>query len=136
MYYRFKELDIFPDRQIIELHKPECFKNKYEGTTVIIDATEIYIEKPSNPEAQQLTFSTYKNTNTLKALVGITPSGSVCFISDLYGGCISNKEVTSKSGFIDKLQRADEVMADRGFNIQEMLASKGVKVNVPPFMNQ
>ncbi|XP_074632478.1 uncharacterized protein LOC141890838 [Acropora palmata] len=136
MYYRFKELDIFPDRQIIELHKPECFKNKCEGTTVIIDATEIYIEKPSNPEAQQLTFSTYKNTNTLKALVGITPSGSVCFISDLYGGCISDKEITSKSGVIDKLQRADEIKADRGFNIQEMLASKGVKVNVPPFMNQ
>ena len=43
----------------------------------------MYIEKPSNPEAKQLTFSTYKNTNTLKALVGITPSGSVCFISDL-----------------------------------------------------
>ena len=83
MYYRFKELDIFPDRQIIESHKPACFKNKYKGTTVIIDATEMYIEKPSNPEAQQLTFSTYKNTNTLKALVGITPSGSVCFISDL-----------------------------------------------------
>ena len=58
------------------------------------------------------------------------------FISDLYGGCISDKEITSKSGFIDKLQRGDEVMADRGFNIQEMLALKGVKVNVPPFMNQ
>ena len=136
MYYRFKELDIFPDRQIIELHKPACFKNKYKGTTVIIDATKMYIEKPSNPEGQQLTFSTYKNTNTLKALVGITSSGSVCFISDLYGGCISDKEITSKSGFIDKLQRGDGVMAHRGFNIQEMLASKGVKVNVPPFMNQ
>ena len=82
-YYWFNELDIFPDRQIIESRKPACLKNKYKGTTVIIDATEMYIEKPSNPEAQQLTFSTYKNTNTLKALVGITPSGSVCFISDL-----------------------------------------------------
>ena len=102
MYYRLKELDIFLDRQIIELHKPACFKNKYKGTTVIIDATEIYTEKPSNPEAQQLTFSTYKNTNTLKALVGITPSGGVCFISDLYGGCISDKEITSKSGIFKK----------------------------------
>ena len=61
MYCSFKELDIFPDKQIIELHKPACFKNKYKGKTVIIDATEIYIEKPSIPEAQQLTFSTYYN---------------------------------------------------------------------------
>ena len=27
-------------------------------------------------------------------------------------------------------------MAELGFNIQEMGASKGVKVNFPPFMNQ
>lgn len=108
MYFRFKELDHrFPDREIIELHKPACFRNKYKGTIVIIDATE-----------QQYSL----------ALVGVTPSGSVCFISYLYGGSISDKE-TSKFGFIDKLQRGDEVMADRGFNIQEMLASKGARVN-------
>jgi len=36
MHYRFKELDIFPDRQIIELHKPAYFKNKYKGTTLMM----------------------------------------------------------------------------------------------------
>ena len=27
-------------------------------------------------------------------------------------------------------------MADRGFNIQDMLARKGVNVKIPPFMNE
>jgi len=67
-FFRFKELDIFLSREIVQLHLPECFCKKYSTTTLIIDATEIYIEKPNNPEAQQLTFSSYKNSNTLKAL--------------------------------------------------------------------
>ena len=46
MYYRFKELVIFPDRQILELHKPACFRNNYKGTTVIIsDATEMHRDR-------------------------------------------------------------------------------------------
>ena len=54
MFFRFKEVDIFPSRHIVHLHKPKCFAKKYSSTTLIIDATEIYIEQPSNPEAQQL----------------------------------------------------------------------------------
>ena len=135
MFFRFKELDVFPSKEIVKLHMPECFIKKYSSTTIIIDATEIYIEKPNNPEAQQLTFSSYKNANTLKALVGIVPIGAISFISTLFGGSISDKELTQKSDLVDKLQHGDCIMADRGFNIQEMLASKGVKVNVPPFMN-
>lgn len=122
--------------EIVKLHLPECFCKKYSTTTLIIDTTEIYIEKPNNPEAQQVTFSSYKNSNTLKALVGILPKGRISFISTLYGGSISDKELTQKSGLIEKLQYGDVIMADRGFNIQEMLACKGVKVNVPPFMNE
>ena len=136
MYFRFKEVDIFPSRHIVHLHKPKCFAKKYSSTTLIIDATEIYIEQPSNPEAQQLTFSSYKNSNTLKALVGIIPKGSIAFVSTLFGGSISDKEITLRSGLVEKLKYGDCIMADRGFNIQEMLASKGVSVNVPPFMNE
>ena len=136
IFFRFKELDVFPSREIVQLHLPECFRTKYSTTTLIIDATEIYIEKPNNPEAQQVTFSSYKNSNTLKALVGIVPKGGISFVSTLFGSSISDKELTQKSGLIEKLNYGDAIMADRGFNIQEMLAFKGVKVNVPPFMNE
>ena len=136
MYFRFKEVDIFPSGYIVHLHKPKCFAKKYSSTTLIIDATEIYIEQPSNPEAQQLTFSSYKNSNTLKALVGIIPKESIAFVSTLFGRSISDKEITLRSGLVEKLQYGDCIMGDRVFKIQEMLASKGVSVNVPPFMNE
>lgn len=97
MYFRFKEVDVFPSCHIVHLHKPKCFAKKYSSTTLIIDATEIYIEQPSNPEAQQLTFSSYKNSNTLKALVGIIPKGSIAFVSTLFGRSISDKEITLRS---------------------------------------
>ena len=57
-------------------------------------------------------------------------------MSTLFGGSISDKEITLRSGLVEKLKYGDCIMADRGFNIQEMLASKGVSVNVPPFMNE
>ena len=127
LFFRFKELDLFPSQEIVKLHMPECFIKIYPFTTLIIDATEIYIEKPNNPEAQQVTFSSYKNTNTMKALVGIVPKGAISIVSTLFGGSIFDEELTQKSGLVDKLQHGDRIMADRGFNIQEMLASKGVK---------
>ena len=90
---------------------------------------------PSNPSAQQLTFSNYKNHNTAKALVGITPSGAICFISDLYGGNISDKKLTVESGILKLLEHGDSIMADRGFTIEDVLPP-GVSLNVPPRLNE
>lgn len=39
IFFRFKELDVFPSREIVQLHLPECFRKKYSTTTLIIDAT-------------------------------------------------------------------------------------------------
>ena len=96
IFFRLKELYLFPSREIVQLHMPECFCKKYSTTTLIIDATEIYIEKPNKPEAQQVTFSSYKDSNTLKGLVGIVPKRGISFVSTLYGGSISDKELTQK----------------------------------------
>ena len=61
---------------------PKAFKDSYPTTHCIIDATEIFIQTPSNPQAQQLIYSSYKNQNTLKALVVVTPSGAISFVSN------------------------------------------------------
>ena len=80
---------------------PACFKQLYPTTRVIIDATEIFIETPSLPELQQMTYSSYKNHNMYKALIGISPGGAITFVSKLFPGSISDKELTRKSGLLD-----------------------------------
>ena len=44
-------------------------------------------------------------------------------MSKLYSRSISDKEIVNVSGFLEKLQPGDAVMADKGFNIQDYLAS-------------
>ena len=100
----------------------------------IIDATEFFLERPALPELQQLTYSSYKNHNTYKGLIGISPSGAVRFIFDLYRDSISDKELTRCSGILDLLEEGDSVMADRGFDIKEDLDLLGVRLNIPQFM--
>ena len=105
LYHKFKEIPIWPSRLQVQSTMPIQFRLQYPNTRIIIDATEVFIQRPSNPNAQQLTFSSYKNHNTAKALAGITPSGAFSFISSLYGGSISDRELLVSSGLLDKLNR-------------------------------
>ena len=134
LFVKLKELPLWPPRELVKARMPQQFKEKYPTTRVILDATEIYIERPHLPELQQMTFSNYKNCNTFKALVGISPDGVVTFVSSLFPGSISDKSLTRKSGVLELLEEGDSVMADRGFDIEEDLLLKGVHLNIPPFL--
>ena len=79
-------------------------------------------------------YSSYKHHSTLKALVGIAPSRAITFMSDVYEGSISDKDIVVKSGLLDILNPGDLVIADRGFKIEDVLQSKKVSLNIPPFL--
>ena len=82
---------------------PESFKKDYPNTRIIIDATEFLIERPSSLLTQACTFSPYKNTNTIKVLIGVTPSGAISFVSEAYEGSISDCKLVEVSGLLEKM---------------------------------
>ena len=116
MYLRFKEINLWPPRPLVNSFMPKVLKDLYPSTRVIIDAIEVFIETPSLPELQQMTYSSYKNHNTYKSLVEISPGGAVIFVSKLYPGSITDRQLTKKSGLYDVLEAGDAVMADRGLS--------------------
>ena len=89
---------------------------------------------PSSYRRQSVTFSSHKNHNTAKGLLGISPSGYPSFVSSLYVGRISDKKITKNCGILDLLEPGDQIMADRGFDIADDLPS-GVTLNIPAFLN-
>jgi hypothetical protein len=123
----------WPSKLKIQKYMPLCFKLKYPHTRVIIDCTELYVQRAKNPTAQSSTWSNYKSHNTYKALVCISPNGQFVFVSKLWTGNISDRAITERSGFIDLLEKGDHVMADRGFLIKDLLLKKGAYLNMPPF---
>ena len=65
-----------------------------------------------------------------------TPTGSVVFVSDAYGGSVSDREIFERCGIIDLLSENDVILCDRGFNIQDLVASKNVTISKPEFLQK
>ena len=47
-----------------------------------------------------------------------------------WGGRASDKLLTMQTGFLDKLQHGDFVLADRGSLLEEEMAAKGAVLNI------
>ncbi|XP_078377811.1 uncharacterized protein LOC144660965 [Oculina patagonica] len=134
MYFKFGQINIWLSRKLVDATMPESFKIKYKSTRVIIDCTEVKCQMPSSLQLNGELFSSYKNHTTLKGLVGISPGGAVTFISQLYTGSISDREIVRRSGFLElPFDDKDSIMADKGFTIQDLLPL-GVTLNLPPFL--
>ena len=134
MYYQFKEIELFQDKDTVQEYMPEGFKNQFPKTRIILDGTEVPIEKPSNVADQRSTWSQYKHTNTLKVVAGISPRGVTTFVSHAYGGSASDREIIEKELLDGRFESGDSIMADRGMLVQDLFATQNVQVNTPTTM--
>ena len=93
----------WPERDVLRLTMPLSFRRFFKKCCVIIDCTEIFMERPSDLLARAQVWSNYKHHSTMKFLIGITPQGTVSFVSRCAGGRISDKEITEQAGIMDYL---------------------------------
>ena len=136
LYLRLGFIPIWPSAESVQENLPQSFKDLYPSTLLVIDVTEVKCEVSSSLPLQSQLYGSYKRHTTLKGLPAITPDGAMAFIAQLYGGSISDREIVVRGGFLDLLKISTpglSVMADKGFDIQDLLIESGMKLNIPPF---
>lgn len=120
----------------VKSNLPEEFSD-FPDTQVIIDCTEIRCQTPSSPLLQSEMYSNYKSHCTMKGLIGIAPHGPVTFVSQLYAGSVSDREIFKQCRITKRLTEdmVDKgmVMVDKGFLISDCVSCK---VYCPPFLSR
>ena len=92
----------------------------------------MFIERPKSLSAQATTWLDYKQHNTFRFLVGITPTEFISFLCSCYEGRTNDKFIHRDSRFYDLLERDDEVTVHRRLQIQENLLLHFCRLVVPP----
>ena len=124
----------WPELAEVRANMPRCF-SKFKNTRVVVDCTEIPINRPKCLTCRQVTYSQYKGQHTAKVMVGVSPAGLVTFISKVYGGRVSDKAIYQQSGLAEMLEPyVDAVMADKGFLIEDVYEQTCVQLYRPPFL--
>ena len=115
---RLKSMIVWPERDDLRRTMPHCFRQAFrDKVAVVVDCFEVFVEWPSNLLVRSLTWSSYKHHNTVKLLIGITPQGSVSYISESWEGRVSDKYLTEHCGIFNNLLPGHIMLADRGFDI-------------------
>ena len=99
LFAKLRFLIVWPSQETAWKNMPQIFKDLFPHTRCIIDCVDIFIERPYSYKARAQTYSNYKNHNTIKCLIGITPNGADSFISKCWGGRATDKHIAHHSGF-------------------------------------
>ena len=100
---RTAHLIMWTDRATLRQTMPTSFRKFFRDCCVIIDCTEVFMERPSDLLARAQVWSHYKHHSHSKVLLGISPQGTISYVSDCVGGRLSDKEILEKSKLLQHL---------------------------------
>ena len=86
LYVKTKPLIKWPDREVLRLTMPTSFRKFFKKCAIIIDCTEVFVERPTDLLARAQVWSNYKHHSTIKFLIGISPQGTISYLSECAGG--------------------------------------------------
>ncbi|EFX71370.1 hypothetical protein DAPPUDRAFT_227966 [Daphnia pulex] len=132
----FSRAVFWPSQGSLKKTMPMCFRMDFFNTAAILDCFEIQIDTPHIPTDQAASFSSHKQRTTVKYLISVSPQGSFNFVSNGFCGRVSDKQVVIDSGILNNLKHGDLILADRGFPLEEVVASRGAQFMVPAFMKE
>ena len=133
LYNKLKPLIIWPTRDVLLKTMPMVFRKHCPRCVVILDCFKIFLDRPSDLLARAQTYSHYKHHNTVKYLIGVTPQGTVSYISEGWGGRTSDKYITEHCSLLQNLLPGDTVLADRGFDISDSVGFHCSILKIPTF---
>ncbi|KAK6490659.1 hypothetical protein HHUSO_G5260, partial [Huso huso] len=123
LYTALGSISIWMSPEDVKANLPNDFKN-YPDTQVVIDCTELKCQTPSSVLLQSEMYSNYKSHCTTKGMLGMVPHGAVTFVSSLYAGSVSDKEIFKQSGLLSLLTKDMAVMEDKGFLVDNCVPCK------------
>ncbi|XP_076858248.1 uncharacterized protein LOC143512151 isoform X2 [Brachyhypopomus gauderio] len=109
--------------EVVRAHLPPEFA-AFPDTQVVLDCTEIFCQTPSSLLLQSEVFSACKSHSSFKAMIGVAPHGAITFVSGLYAGSMSDREIFKLSGIINLLTPDMAIMVDKGFLVDNLAPCK------------
>ncbi|XP_029850196.2 uncharacterized protein LOC115332061 [Ixodes scapularis] len=124
------EAVFFPSKESV-LGNLTVYFSPFKNTRVVLDCTEITLERPGDLASRISTYSHYKNY-TAKVLVGM-----ITFVGTAFGGRTSDSFLTKESAILDQcVPYVDHGMVDKGFLIESLCDDARVRMDRPPFLRK
>ncbi|PFX26981.1 RNA-directed DNA polymerase from mobile element jockey [Stylophora pistillata] len=131
----YKDAIVAANSTRLNKHMPNFSSPCTQHCRAIIDAHEIKVQAPSSLVLNSEMYPSHESHTTYQGNVVISPSGEIIHTSSLFEGSISDKELIKQSSLLPLLQPGDQIMADKGFVIQDILTPLGCSVVMPSFLS-